>query len=125
MYRWALLLAASFFAVGCSSVMTADECQSVNWYNKGLIDGQTGVYKEQLDDYVKICSKANVVVDKDDYSRGYMEGLKEYCTFDRGMDIGVKGGASHNCPADSEYAEGYAKGIARHIEMRERRAVES
>lgn len=119
-----LILALPFSLMACSSIMTAEECQNTDWRTQGLQDGQAGEYKAIFNEYVDACVPSGAKPNRDQYAAGYMQGLKEFCTEENGLERGLKGGASHNCPGDSPYHAGYNEGVAKYKEEQERREIE-
>lgn len=72
----------------CAS-MSKEECAIANWKDVGTKDGGLGRSMNAFDGYVKACAKANVIPDKTAYMSGRNEGLKKYCTIQKGYEIGL------------------------------------
>jgi hypothetical protein len=93
----ALLLAA--VASGCASLDRA-ECLSANWYAIGLEDGARGRALERLGDHRRACAEHKVVPDAERYIAGRDEGLKSFCTYERGFAHGRSGQSyAGGCPS--------------------------
>lgn len=89
---------------GCAAI-SEKECYTEDWYQRGLADGNNGLTSSQLDSYMKICNKAGAPVSADAYLQGRNEGLKHYCTPDRGREEGLMGRSYKRvCPAHLESA---------------------
>ena len=100
----ALLLAA------CAS-MDKDECRQADWYAIGLEDGARGRPVERLGDHRRACAKHNVTPDAARYVAGRNEGLKSFCTYERGLSEGRAGHAyGAACPQPSSFLAGYQRG---------------
>jgi Protein of unknown function (DUF2799) len=98
MLRLAALLIAAI-ASGCASLDRA-ECLSANWYAIGLEDGARGRPLERLGDHRRACAEHKVVPDAERYVAGRDEGLKSFCTYERGFSHGRSGQSySGGCPA--------------------------
>ena len=107
---------------GCAS-MDKDECRAADWYAVGLEDGARGRAVERLGDHRRACAEHNVTPNAQRYVAGRNEGLKSFCTYERGF---AEGRAAHayvaNCPAGSTFPAGYSRG--RDLNALERRLGE-
>lgn len=80
--RWRLgsvLVGTAVGLMGCAS-MSPRECQTADWYQRGLQDGLDGETSQRLGEHQEACSKAGVVPDGVRWQAGRQEGLKSYCT---------------------------------------------
>ncbi len=103
-----LLLSAAMAGVvglsGCAS-MNKDECMSANWRDIGLEDGMKGETRMRLGDHRKACAEYRVTPDSKSYYEGYDQGLRGYCTPEKGRSLGEQGMYYHQvCPPDLEPA---------------------
>ncbi len=120
-----ILLGLIAFCVSCGSAgIKPQDCQTLNWFEQGQKDGSEGKGKELLDKYKSVCTGAGVSVNEGQYAKGYLTGLKAFCTYDQGFEYGSKGGEPHACPEGTEYKSGYEKGYAKFLDMKERRVLE-
>ena len=78
----ALLLLTAILA-GCAS-LDRDECRNADWYAIGLEDGARGRALERLGDHRRACAKHNVAPNSERYLAGRNDGLKTFCTYERG-----------------------------------------
>jgi hypothetical protein len=105
--QWLLYL-AMVGLVGCAS-MTKEQCLeagSTSWENIGWVDGRDGWDPEQrLAMHREACQEVRILPDRNTYMRGWHNGVFEYCTPDRGYEVGLGGssGNSRVCPGDSGY----------------------
>jgi hypothetical protein len=107
--KWA---AAALLLAGCASLDKA-ECVSADWYAIGLEDGANGRAVGRLGDHRRACAEHGVAPDSARWLAGRGEGLKSYCTFQRGYSNGRAGQAFADvCPADlaAAFAAGYRQG---------------
>jgi len=106
-----------FFALlvsGCAS-MDKDECRQADWYGIGLEDGARGRPVERLGDHRRACAKHNVTPDTKRYLAGRNEGLRSFCTHDRGFSEGRAGHAyAAACPDPANFLAGYQRGRELH-----------
>ena len=100
------------FLAGCAS-MDRGECQNANWYAIGLEDGARGQPLERLGTHRRACAEYGVAPDAERYVAGRNEGLKSFCTYERGFSQGRGGNAySVACPANlaAAFQSGYQRG---------------
>lgn len=85
--------------------MNKDECLSADWRNVGYEDGLRGDARTRLGDHRKACAEYRVTPDGDAYYRGYDQGIRGYCTPQKGRELGEQGMYYHQvCPPDLEPA---------------------
>ena len=101
------------FLIGCASSLTRYGCLEADWHEIGFIDGSKGEPRSKFQEHAEHCSQYDVHVGREAYYRGRDQGLKAYCTKERGFDFGRLGEKyNHICPQDleSNFIAGYAKG---------------
>lgn len=106
------LLAAALLLGGCASLDKA-QCVNANWYAIGMEDGAQGRPLQRLGDHRRACAEHGVQPDAERYAAGRNEGLKSYCTYDRGYRTGRAGSAYNGVcpePAAREFLAGYQHG---------------
>ncbi|HEY5897844.1 MAG TPA: DUF2799 domain-containing protein [Burkholderiales bacterium] len=109
----ALLIAA---LGGCASLDEA-ECRNADWYAIGLEDGARGRPVERLGDHRRACAKYSVAPDSPRYLAGRDQGLKSFCTYERGYSDGRSGQAyAGACPQPlaANFLAGYQRGRELH-----------
>jgi hypothetical protein len=102
--------------VGCAS-LDKDECLHADWYAIGLEDGARGQAVERLGEHRRACAKHSVVPDSERYVAGRNEGLKSFCSYERGLSEGRAGhGYAAACPqpAATQFLAGYNRGRELH-----------
>ncbi len=100
---------------GCS-LLSLEECQKMNWRDKGYQDAIIGTSTPRTYDYQKACSEHNIKIDDKKYNDGFNEGLKKFCTYDQGYKIGKKGGSHQSCEKiGNEFSQGLELG---HLEYK-------
>jgi hypothetical protein len=101
---------------GCAS-MNRGECVSANWYAIGLEDGARGQALERLGTHRRACAEHGIAPDAERYIAGRNEGLKSFCTYERGFSQG-RGGHAYGgaCPAPlaAAFQSGYQRGRELH-----------
>lgn len=106
----ALLLAA------CASVPEAERaaaCATTDWAEYGRGDGRLGVPEADRADKFEDCAELGKGADLDAYRAGRAEGLREFCTLDRGYEVGRDGRRNPQvCPPDLALAfdQGWERG---------------
>lgn len=99
---------------GCAS-LDRDECVNADWYAIGLEDGARGRAVERLGDHRRACAKHNVAPNSERYLAGRSEGLKSFCTYERGFSEGRAGRAyAGACPQPQAFLAGYQRGRELH-----------
>ena len=97
---------------GCAS-MDKEECATADWYTVGLEDGAKGRAVERLGDHRRACAEHGVTPQAEAYLKGRGEGLKSFCTFERGYSEGRAGHSySGSCPEPlaRNFLAGYHRG---------------
>jgi hypothetical protein len=119
-----LVLAIAALASGCAS-LDKDECRSADWYAIGLEDGARGRPLERLGDHRRACAEYGVAPQTERYVAGREEGLKTFCTYERGFSHGQSGqryGGGCPAPLAASFQAGYQLG--RELHELERRHAE-
>ena len=82
-----------------------------SWYAIGLDDGARGRPVERLAEHRRACAKYQISPDAQQYLAGRAEGLKSFCSYDRGYAEGRAGHAYNAaCPAPQDFLAGYQRG---------------
>lgn len=93
-----LILAVS----GCAT-LSEGECLTADWYEIGQQDGRSGHERSRLHDHRKACAKHAVSPDEHAYFAGRDDGLRLYCTPERGFEEGLEGRSYRGvCPPERE-----------------------
>lgn len=109
---------------GCAT-LSEQECRSADWYAIGLEDGAQGYTLSRLGEHRKACSEFRIAPRPDDYAAGHTQGLKRFCTYERGLAEGRAGRSyAGACPAHlaDAFLDGHRRG--KRIHERERRLDE-
>lgn len=106
MWRRGLALAAvgaGALWLGSCATMSEDQCLAGDWGGQGYRDGADGLSMSRLEDHAKACAKHGVAPDETPYRSAREDGLRVYCTRERGFEEGREGDAYHQvCPAELE-----------------------
>lgn len=97
--------------------MNRNQCLNADWYAIGLEDGARGRAVERLGDHRRACAEYNVAPDPARYVAGRNEGLKTFCTYERGFSEGRAGNqyaAACPAPAATPFLAGYNRGRELH-----------
>ena len=92
------LLGVSVLALlSACSTMSAEECQVTDWEYLGGRDARDGNkdLTSRAKSHARACSKQGVAMDTRAYQRGWMLGLKEFCTPQNGKAYAEKGARFH------------------------------
>lgn len=109
-----LSVALALFALlaGCAT-LDKNECLRADWYAVGLEDGARGQPVERLGHHRRACAEHGITPQTERYLAGRSEGLKSYCTYDRGVSVGRSGQSySAVCPDSlaGRFSAGYQIG---------------
>jgi hypothetical protein len=93
-------LALLALLAGCAT-LGKEECLRADWYAIGLEDGARGRPLERAGDHRRACAEHGVTPKIEPYLAGRNEGLKSYCTYEKGFSAGRSGQSYAGvCPAD-------------------------
>ena len=120
-----ILLALIVCITACSkTTLSQKECQTMNWFERGVTDGSEGKYFKVMDTYERTCAQG-AKFDEKRYVSGYLKGMEVYCTDENGLRDGkINSKPVKTCKEGSPYYKGYEKGYAAYREEVDRRAVE-
>src|SRR5262245_13606325 len=97
---------------GCAT-LDKDQCLRADWYAIGLEDGARGQPLERAGDHRRACAEHGVTPKIEPYLAGRNEGLKSYCTYEKGFSVGRSGQSySGVCPANlaGNFTAGFQRG---------------
>ena len=87
------------------TTMSKDECLAGAWGEKGYADGAAGYPMSRLDDHAKACEKYQATPNPAAYGSAREDGLRSYCTFQRGWTEGRAGNTYYGVCRPEEEAE--------------------
>lgn len=127
-YAMPVLLALLLVLSACSS-LSEEECLAADWYGIGVEDGANGQPLTRIGAHRKACAEVGVTPDTEAYSQGRQEGLKSFCTYDRGYAEGKRGASDRRvCPAgelQDAFLDGYDAGREIYMINQEIRGLEN
>jgi hypothetical protein len=112
----AIWLLAPMLLSGCAT-MDKNQCVNADWHAVGVEDGARGRPLARLGDHRRACAKYGVAPESERYLAGRNDGLKAFCTYERGYAMGHAGqGYADVCPEPlaASYRAGYRDGRERH-----------
>jgi len=107
-----VVLALAALVPGCVT-LDRNQCLQADWYAVGLEDGARGRPVEHLGDHRRACAEHGVTPQTERYLAGRNEGLKSFCTYERGLAVGRSGQSySAVCPEGltERFYTGYQRG---------------
>ena len=110
--RLLVIALLSLVLQGCAT-LSERECRDQDWYGIGADDGYDGAPASQIDEHRAACAEFGIEPDTQQYEAGRRDGLVQYCTVERGFDIGRDGAMYRGgCPAgsDREFLRGHDLG---------------
>lgn len=87
------------------TTMSKDECLAGAWGEKGYFDGASGYPVTRLEEHAKACAKYQVAPNPSAYQSAREDGLRGYCTFQRGWTEGRAGNTYYGVCRPEEEAE--------------------
>lgn len=113
--------------VSSCTTLSKEDCQTMNWNERGTSDALQGKTSKVFADYTQTCSKHGIAVNQDEYAKGRTRGLRLFCTYENGQQFGREG-ESYNgvCPQklETEFLKGYRMGKREYeIEQKEKEAL--
>ena len=115
---------------GCATSMSAEECKATDWEYMGGLDAMDGEkdLRTRAQSHAKSCGKQGVAMDGRAYQRGWMLGLKEFCTPQNGKAYAEKGLRFQPgyCPPQLEAAflDGYSPARDRYVARQDYAALQ-
>ena len=103
--------------LGSCTTMSKDQCLAGAWGEKGYADGAAGYPMTRLDDHAKACAKYQVAPNPAAYGSAREDGLRTYCTLERGWAEGRSGNTYYGvCRPEEEAAflPAYQDGLRLH-----------
>lgn len=103
------------------AIMSESECENGDWSQYGRQDAMNGKPNSRFFERRKACYEHGIKGDENTYRQGYQEGLKNYCTFENGFEVGSRGeDYAKICPTDShkELVRGHIIGKVRYEEKK-------
>ena len=98
------VVAGAALLAGCTT-MSKDQCLAGAWGEKGYADGAAGYPINRLDDHAKACAKYQVTPNPAAYGSAREDGLRSYCTFEKGWGEGRAGNTYYGvCRPEEEAA---------------------
>jgi Protein of unknown function (DUF2799) len=110
--KYILLILISVYVSSCAT-LSKEDCQSIDWHERGKSDSLRGKTSKDFDAYAKTCTAHGAIIDQEKYASGREEGLKLFCTYDSGQQFGREGGVYYEtCPQslETEFLGGYRLG---------------
>lgn len=104
-----------------STFAASDFCTEKTWFDRGVEVGSQGGSAKVLDKYMKKCKDAKTRENLRDYQRGFIVGMKQYCTFENGRKLGMLDKPINKlCPNEfsEEFVAGYKAGKSEKREIR-------
>jgi len=122
-----LLLALILLIPGGCATMNQSECLTADWQMIGIEDGSYGRPLSYIGNHRKSCAEYGVTPDMMRYEEGHAQGVRRFCTYRKGFQLGQKGKAFHEiCPPDlvDKFRIGYQRGREIHAMNVEIRKVQ-
>lgn len=122
--RRVLLVVGALTLAACASKPSVSEfqCKAGDWESIGYRDGISGIESTQILTHQEACGEFGIVPDRNRYLAGWESGVREYCTFDNGFNLGERGGRKNSlCKGELQepFATGFEDGRKLYLARRE------
>ncbi len=108
-----LISILTLLTIGCSSV-SKEMCVNTDWQEEGHKDGLKGLPEESILKLSKTCKDKGVKIPIVDYKTGWLKGIAQYCSPEKGFELGLKDSDAEikNCPVElrTSFSTNYEKG---------------
>lgn len=115
------LVSLTCLLTACAT-MTPQECQTADWQRVGFADALGGK-NILLAEHQQACASVKITPDRQAYMNGYNAGAVQYCTYDKGLEVGKTGLSKSdtcNTPAlAANFQRGYERGYKMHSKQSE------
>lgn len=92
------------FGLASCATLNEEECRAVDWNGLGQSDGAAGRSQSYFEWHREACAKHGLSVDQPSWLSGWEQGIRSYCTPQRGLSEGLAGRSySGACPAELAY----------------------
>ncbi len=111
------VLSLSLMFLSACATLDEGECETANWYELGVKDGEKGRKESTYTTYRKDCSEYNIDVNVEEYRTGWQSGIVSYCDADNAFILGIDGNRGINyCPLDlrDSFSSAHSLGYAIH-----------
>lgn len=111
--RCGLFIFVFFTLLGCST-LSKQQCQSMDWQERGRVDGSDGKPSSTVSTYGESCEEHGIQIDGTRYEQGRRQGLKVFCDYESGRAYGAEGKKYLSvCPEELEgnFLRGYRLGL--------------
>lgn len=118
--RTSLALPLAFALLGLAGCQSTTEkdwvafCQNNEWANHGYFDATNGFAIQLLNVYKDRCGDDLSQKEAKVYQRGFLKGIKEFCTFENGYKLGRDNKSNpKTCPPElaKQFNEGFKNGL--------------
>jgi len=106
-------LAIVILFTGCATV-SKEDCLLTDWFEIGRMDGMQGAPRTAFQNRAKSCLEHGVNADRQAYYQGHDEGLRYYCSEQKGFEKGRQGLSYKSvCPLqlEKDFKTGYQNGL--------------
>jgi hypothetical protein len=110
--RFPFIFLTAALLTGCAT-LSEDECLAGNWQTIGFEDGVQGYFTQRIGLHREACAEYGVAPDMDAYLLGHRQGVEQFCTRRKGLELGAAGKAYNGvCPDDlaGRFLDGYQEG---------------
>lgn len=115
MFKKAIIFAGFAVSIAGCSTISEESCIAGSWESLGYEDGREGESRAHFNKIAKSCAKYGISADAVQYRSGYDLGIRQYCSYDRGLSHGKSGNlVKSECDeiGATPYFQGHAEGLS-------------
>jgi hypothetical protein len=114
MYKLLFVALTTSVLAGCGGNVKDVTCAGKDWYALGYETAVQGNHVRTFDTYRNQCGESLEKGALDTYVSGYTKGIVEYCTYEKGYELGSQNkNIDQTCPPEvrSQFNRGYNVGL--------------
>lgn len=114
LFKGLMVTSGAILLSACATHMNQQQCQSANWYQRGLQTGSAGQMASSLQQESADCKRFGIDVNFKQYHRGWVAGTKLFCTPKNAYQLGVLGkNYAPVCPTNmaKRFASSWRRGL--------------
>lgn len=104
----ALMILLLGLLTGCTTLVSKEQCEHLNWYGRGYVDAQRERPLSFGKEYVATCRSHGVYLDITPWQRGYQKSLRQSCPAYKARELASQQQTYQgNCLQNPEFAQVY------------------
>lgn len=94
-------VAVAFAGLASCATLNEDQCRTANWQQLGQENGAAGHPASYIEEHRRACAEHKLPVDQQQWSIGWEQGIRVFCTPENGLTMGREGRSyANSCPLE-------------------------